>query len=314
MLLLSMCLLMPPPSHSANGAVGEVVSFNGIVRVEREGKSWQVTVGEEIQLHDQLKTGTDSRAEILFVDESRVRMAPNSTLEITEYLFKPVERKRKSKLSLWAGKARFIVNDLFGFKEKGYVVQTQNATAGTRGTDFVVEYSLADVPRSQARHPALAALNNMLPVNLSVEQGVAARVASLDLSNLFAANEEPVKKDYRTRVLVLSGLVELCGVVIEETICDLIGARQIASVTSRYFERARGATGSDWDLLRDLADPVEIRTYTTGGPGRIGVTPPPQPPLGTGHDRQFDRTIKSTDVRSSPLPTGSESKSSNTVE
>jgi hypothetical protein len=77
--------------------------------------------------------------EILFMDESRIRMAPNTTLEITEYLYQPEKKKRKGLLSLWAGKARFIVNDLVDFAQKDFEVRTQAGIAGTRGTDFVME-------------------------------------------------------------------------------------------------------------------------------------------------------------------------------
>ncbi len=136
--LLTLFFLSPPPAISQTEVVGEVVRFVGIARVEREGKSWQVQVEEDIHLHDRLQTGPDSRVEIVFVDNSRVRIAPDSTLEITEYIYQPEQKKRQSRLSLWSGKARFLVNDLVGFMQRGFVVQTQNATAGTRGTDYIV--------------------------------------------------------------------------------------------------------------------------------------------------------------------------------
>ena len=135
---LTWCWLMPLSALADTEAVGEVVSFRGIVRIEREGNSWQVEVGEAVHPKDRLQTEADSRVEIVFVDASRVRIAPDSTLEITEYLYQPSEKKRKSLLSLWAGKARFIVSDLVDFMQKGFVVQTPNGTAGVRGTDFIV--------------------------------------------------------------------------------------------------------------------------------------------------------------------------------
>ncbi len=138
LIVLTWYFLIPPPAMSETEVVGEVVRFVGIARVEREGKSWQVQVEEDIHLHDRLQTGPDSRVEIVFVDNSRVRIAPDSTLEITEYLYQPDQKKRQSRLSLWSGKARFLVNDLVDFMQRGFVVQTQNATAGTRGTDYIV--------------------------------------------------------------------------------------------------------------------------------------------------------------------------------
>jgi hypothetical protein len=139
LVLLACFCLVPSSALSANEPVGKVVSLDGVVHLEREGKVWQVQVGEDVQLHDLFKTEQDSRAEILFVDNSRVRIAPGTDLEITEYLYRPEQKKRKSVLSLWAGKARFIVNKLVDFEQKEFEVQTPSGTAGVRGTDFIVE-------------------------------------------------------------------------------------------------------------------------------------------------------------------------------
>ncbi len=151
MTLLTLFFLSPSPATSETEAVGEVVRFIGMVRVEREGKSWQVQVEEPIYLQDRLQTGADSRVEIVFVDNSRVRIAPDYTLEITEYLYQPDQKKRQSLLSLWSGKARFIVADLVGFIQKGFVVKTPNGIAGVRGTDFIVE--VREVGEGQAEAP-----------------------------------------------------------------------------------------------------------------------------------------------------------------
>jgi hypothetical protein len=72
-------------------------------------------------------------------------------LEITEYLYQPDQKKRQSLLSLWSGKARFIVADLVGFIQKGFVVKTPNGIAGVRGTDFIVE--VREVGEGQAAAP-----------------------------------------------------------------------------------------------------------------------------------------------------------------
>ncbi len=138
--VLIWCWLMPPPpAFAVNEAVGEVVRFAGTVRIEREGVSRVVRLGEAVHLRDRLQTGPDSRAEILFVDESRVRLAPDTTLEITEYLFDPENKRRQSLLSLWSGKARFMVTKFADYVQKGFEVRTPEGTAGVRGTDFIIE-------------------------------------------------------------------------------------------------------------------------------------------------------------------------------
>jgi hypothetical protein len=151
LILLACFFLLSSSAFSADEAVGKVVNLVGVVHLERAGNTWEVQVGEEIHLHDLLKTDQDSRAEILFVDESRVRVAPSTDLEITEYLYKPEQKRRKSVLSLWAGKARFIVNKLVDFEQKEFEVQTPSGTAGVRGTDFVVEVKRKESGKTASR-------------------------------------------------------------------------------------------------------------------------------------------------------------------
>ena len=76
--------------------------------------------------------------ELGFLDNSHVKMAPDTVLEITEYLYKPQEKKRQSLLSMASGKARFLVQELQDFKQKRFQVQTQTAIVGTRDTEFIV--------------------------------------------------------------------------------------------------------------------------------------------------------------------------------
>ena len=138
-LLIAWCWLMPAPAQADTQAVGEIASLTGTLDVKREGKSWQAGIGDAIHLLDRLQTGPNSRAEIVFVDDSRVRMAPGTILEVTEYLYQPDQKKRQSLISLWSGKARFLVTELVDYVQKGFEVQTPNGTAGVRGTDFIVE-------------------------------------------------------------------------------------------------------------------------------------------------------------------------------
>jgi hypothetical protein len=143
-LLIAWCWVMPAPAQADTQAVGEIASLTGTLDLTREGKSRQAGIGDAVHLLDRLQTGPDSRAEIVFVDDSRVRMAPGTILEVTEYLYQPDQKKRQSLLSLWSGKARFLVSELVDYVQKGFEVQTPNGTAGVRGTDFIVEVRKKD--------------------------------------------------------------------------------------------------------------------------------------------------------------------------
>ena len=119
--------------------VGKADVVTGTVTVEREGKSEAVKMGDPLFLHDKLHTQTAGLVEIVFPDGSRVKLASETVLEITEYLYDPSEKKREGLLSMVSGKARFVVQDLQDFKDKRFRVQSQTAIVGTRDTDFIVK-------------------------------------------------------------------------------------------------------------------------------------------------------------------------------
>jgi hypothetical protein len=108
------------------------------VTIQREGYGGPAAVNDPVYLRDNWQTQADSGAELVFVDDSRIQMGPLASLEITEYLYNPQEKKRDSLISMMSGKVRFVVQDLQDFKEKRMRVQTQTAVVGTRGTDFIV--------------------------------------------------------------------------------------------------------------------------------------------------------------------------------
>ncbi|MHC1724878.1 MAG: FecR domain-containing protein [Syntrophobacteraceae bacterium] len=118
--------------------VGRADSLTGKVSVERAGRQDSLKPGDPLFLKDRIRTGADSSAEIVLADESRVKLAANTTLEITEYLYNPTEKTRSGLLSMMSGKARFAVQDLQDFRDKRFRVQTQTAVVGSRDTDFIV--------------------------------------------------------------------------------------------------------------------------------------------------------------------------------
>jgi hypothetical protein len=145
--VLMFCALLfaGAPAAWCADAVGKAESASGTVSVEREGKTEALKTGGPIYLHDSVKTGANSSVELVFLDESRVKMAESTVMEITEYLFNPSEKTRQGLLSMVSGKARFVVQDLQDYKDKRFRVQTQTAVVGTRDTDFVVSFD----PRSK---------------------------------------------------------------------------------------------------------------------------------------------------------------------
>ncbi len=124
--------------RAASEPIGKAESVQGGVAVEREGYSGPAAVNDPVNLLDKWQTKENSGAELVFVDASRIKIGPNASLEITEYLYKPQEKTREGLISMMSGKARFVVQDLQDFKQKRLRVQTQTAVVGTRGTEYAL--------------------------------------------------------------------------------------------------------------------------------------------------------------------------------
>ena len=63
-------------------------------------------------------------------------------MEISGYVVNRSEKIRQGLISLTYGKARFVVQDLPGFNDRRFRVQTGTAVVGSLDTAFIVEYDL----------------------------------------------------------------------------------------------------------------------------------------------------------------------------
>lgn len=141
MAALSLLLLSAPAA--AAKAVGTVTVTEGKVEVLRAGKlpARPVKPGDPLYVGDLIRTKSGARAVIVFGDGNRLNVAQRTRLAIREYVsakgvitlpvgtVEAVVRKRSSPAAAAAkGRNRFEIN-------------TPNAIAGVRGTDFFVSHS-----------------------------------------------------------------------------------------------------------------------------------------------------------------------------
>jgi hypothetical protein len=162
LILLLLCVWAKPGS-AADEAVGKVDALTGGATFERAGQTQPASVGADVYLRDKWRTAADGAVEILFVDDSRVKLAGGTVLEITEYLYNPGEKKREGLLSMVSGKARFVVADLQDFKQRRFRVQTQTSVVGTRDTDFSVWVVSELLTKALCIENAIALFNRSIP-------------------------------------------------------------------------------------------------------------------------------------------------------
>ena len=121
-------------------AVGRLTQVEGRVDILRGGQlpAIPVKVNDGVQTGDVLRTKSMSKAQITFIDNSTLTISPESRVGIEAYMFDSAQNKRNAVVQLFQGLAQVAVSKIFKAAEPDFVVKTQTAIMGVRGTDFGV--------------------------------------------------------------------------------------------------------------------------------------------------------------------------------
>jgi hypothetical protein len=118
----------------------------------------QITLLDDIYHNELITTGEESATEIVFIDETKLALGPNSSLVLDSFVYDPDPDKASFVMTATAGVFRFVSGKL---PKKSYEIHTPTATIGIRGTVF----TLVVIPGGPNGDGAM--------VNVTVEQGVA---------------------------------------------------------------------------------------------------------------------------------------------
>lgn len=119
---------------SAQAVIGEVVAVAG----SPTGSGRALSAGTAIFEKDEIVTGKGN-VQILFVDETRLVVGPNSTLVIDRFLMRGGNRAQKFSVDALRGTFRFISGRS---AKSAYDIKAASATIGIRGTAF--DFSAGD--------------------------------------------------------------------------------------------------------------------------------------------------------------------------
>jgi hypothetical protein len=120
--------------------VGRLTQVEGRVDILRDGKlpAIQVKLNDGVQTGDILRTKSMSKAQVTFIDDSTLTISPESRVGIENYMFDSSKNKRNAVVQLFQGLAHATVSKIFKVAEPDFVIKTQTAIMGVRGTDFGV--------------------------------------------------------------------------------------------------------------------------------------------------------------------------------
>jgi hypothetical protein len=144
MLLISYLLFQGSFAMAAE-AVGKFTHVEGKVDILREGAFPAITAKVQDQLYakDIVRTKSASKAEIIFKDNTVLQIAQRSRIDISEYYTGDTS---KSVIKLTRGQVKAVVDKNVTKRislapdANRFEIQTPNAVAGVRGTEFYVAY------------------------------------------------------------------------------------------------------------------------------------------------------------------------------
>jgi hypothetical protein len=133
--MLFLALMLPVMAQA--DVVGRITQVQGRVDLLKGGKlpATHAQLNGSIELGDVIRTKSLSRAQLTFLDNTVLTIAPETRLAVEEYMFDPAQGKRNAVLKLFQGLAHVVVSKLFKVKEPDFILKTHTAVMGVRGTE-----------------------------------------------------------------------------------------------------------------------------------------------------------------------------------
>lgn len=149
-LLLLVCIVIGSVAVAAaevKPSVGTIASMDEAAEIQHDGVWHPAVLGGTVAATDGLRTGPRGRLRIVFEAHSVLLLGNNSEVAVEDISLQPL----RTHLRLLRGKARAVVEDAFAAPAAVYEIDTANAVAMVRGTDFVIVFDpVAAVPGAAA--------------------------------------------------------------------------------------------------------------------------------------------------------------------
>ena len=130
----------PAAAIAADSQAGFLKSVRGNVQLlSAAGTARPASAGDALGAVDRIVTGPDSSASIVLRDDTTLVIGPSSRMDLKEFHFDSTTRDGGLLVSLLRGSMRMITGLIGKTNPDAVRVETQTATIGIRGTDFIVQ-------------------------------------------------------------------------------------------------------------------------------------------------------------------------------
>lgn len=123
----------------AQAFVGIVKSVEGSATVERNGETVTLGPGMEIQRTDIIKTDHRGHLGLVFSDDTRISMGPDTQIIVDDYLFEPLENRLSLIMRIIRGTVSYLSGQMAKLAPESVRLVMPAATIGVRGTHVLIK-------------------------------------------------------------------------------------------------------------------------------------------------------------------------------
>jgi len=129
------CLMIAAGAQAA--VVGRFTAVEGPVDILKQGKvpATAARVNDGVEPGDVIRTKANAKAQVKFVDDSRVTLAPESRMAVADFVYDADKGARRAVLRFFKGVMHTVVTRIIKVQEPDFLMETHTAILGVRGTE-----------------------------------------------------------------------------------------------------------------------------------------------------------------------------------
>ncbi len=134
--LLVWLLALPVGAQAA--AVGRFTKVEGEVDLLKQGKlpALPVKLQDSVEPGDIIRTKSQARAQVTFVDDTSMSLSPGSRVAIESYMYDAEKKQRNGVVQIFYGMVYTVVGRILQTEKPDILLKTHTAVMGVRGTKW----------------------------------------------------------------------------------------------------------------------------------------------------------------------------------
>lgn len=124
----------PPPQQS----IAKLLALEGTATITHNGVTSPLTSSTPIYMGDRIQTGAQSKAYVLFADNTELTLSENANFMVDDFSYDPNGNSNKARYSWLGGAFRYVSGLLAKQKDADVQIDTPGAGIGIRGTEFIL--------------------------------------------------------------------------------------------------------------------------------------------------------------------------------